>query len=112
MEINTEDHVDIEDCASELELLDNSEFSLIKLLDYCKTKHGKALLKNWVSKPLKNSEQINSRLDMVGYFGEEEETRRSLFVKLKQIPDMTTVIKFFSEFDQGKGGAKIGRAHV
>jgi DNA mismatch repair protein MutS len=42
--------------------------SLLGILDYTRTPMGGRLLHQWVSKPLRNVEQINERLDAVDFF--------------------------------------------
>ena len=101
------EYVDIEDCKTELSLLDNSEISLNKLLNYCKTASGGKVLNSWISKPLKSPNSINERLDLVEFFGLDSCLRMELFSKLKRLPDVNPLISRFSSIDSGKRGAKL-----
>ena len=101
------DYVDINECEKELELLGNKEYSLYKILNFCSTLGGASLLREWISKPLKNIAEINSRLDMVEYFNKETALRMNLFAKLKKIPNLGNLFEKFAVQDQSKKGAKL-----
>lgn len=101
-------------CKSELELLSKtSDLSLFKLINFTRTKGGEELLKSWITTPLNDIDDINSRLDQVEYFGQCSE-RMDLMNKLKKVPEMGQVIEKFSVTDMsnlsGKGeiGGKNG----
>ena len=104
---NIMDYVDINECEKELELLGNKEYSLYKILNFCSTLGGASLLREWISKPLKNIAEINSRLDMVEYFNKETALRMNLFAKLKKIPNLGNLFEKFAVQDQSKKGAKL-----
>ena len=101
------DYVDIQECKIELELLGNGEFSLYKLLNFCRTKGGEQLLQEWISKPLKDIDEINKRLDMVGHFMLESELRMNIFAKLKKMPNLTIILKKFTDHEQDNKSAKL-----
>ncbi len=78
-----------------LELLqtpDANGTSLIQILDKTITPMGGRMLKRWMMLPLKNSIQINERLDAVGYALKEDAFQFGLEDQLKQIGDLERLI--------------------
>jgi len=64
------------------------EGSLLGILDSTLTPMGGRLLNQWVSKPLLNVEQINRRLDAVGYFFEEGLLRAETREVIREFDDL------------------------
>ena len=69
--------------------------SLLHVLDYAVTAMGKRLMRQWVSQPLLNVEDINRRQNSVAFLKNKGLLRAELFSLLKNINDL-----------------EIGRAHV
>ena len=66
----------------------NKYGSLLWAIDKTKTNMGARLLKNWICQPLKNSEDILKRQDVVSEFVKEETARRSLIEALENVFDI------------------------
>ena len=64
------------------------EGSLISILDYCGTSMGKRLLKKWLELPLRNTAEINLRLDSVAELKEDLVLREELKERLSEINDL------------------------
>jgi DNA mismatch repair protein MutS len=65
-----------------------SEGSLLGTLDQSVTPMGKRLIRQWVSQPLLNLEQIQARLDGVDYFFQNGMARAELQSALKPLADL------------------------
>lgn len=64
------------------------EYSLIWLLDKCKTSMGSRTLKTWLMSPLKTSKQITERLDIIEKLNNEFILRSDLVKNLYEIYDL------------------------
>jgi len=62
--------------------------SLLHILDYAITAMGKRLLRQWVSQPLLDIEEIKIRQESVGFLKNNGVLRAELFVQLKKINDI------------------------
>ncbi len=62
--------------------------SLLHILDYAITAMGKRLLRQWVSQPLLDIEEIKRRQESVGFLKNNGLLRAELFVQLKKINDI------------------------
>lgn len=76
-----------------LELIRNqfdgsAEHTLFSVLDRTRTAMGGRLLKKVMLEPLTDREKINGRLDLVGYFFDHQDARRSLRELLSRISDI------------------------
>jgi DNA mismatch repair protein MutS len=65
---------------------------LVDVIDETHTPMGSRLLKRWLALPLKNTEAINERLDVVDYFVKNDVQRLELIGLLKDIGDMERLI--------------------
>lgn len=65
---------------------------LVDVIDETKTPMGSRLLKRWLALPLKNTETINERLEVVEYFFHHSDLRFELISLLKEIGDMERLI--------------------
>ena len=68
--------------------LKERQYSLIWLLDKCKTSMGSRTLKSWLSSPLKNEEEINHRLDFITKLNNEFLIRENLLKDLYEVYDL------------------------
>lgn len=68
--------------------LKDRQYSLIWLLDKCKTSMGSRKLKTWLSSPLKDIEAINERLDIIEKLNNEFISRTTLQDLLYEIYDL------------------------
>ena len=68
------------------------EGTLISILDNTETAMGARLLKNWISRPLKKTEQIQKRQECVKEFFEKKKLRTNLAGLLKNIGDLERLI--------------------
>lgn len=66
--------------------------TLLGELDLTVTPMGKRLMRQWVSKPLLNVEQINKRLDAVAYFHANGLLRAELRAALKHLGDLERLV--------------------
>lgn len=73
-------------------------FSLYGVLDNCITAQGKKTLKQWIFSPLCNLEEINFRLDSVGFYLENLELSQEVVRILKRVCDIPSLLKRFREF--------------
>ncbi|GCD77181.1 DNA mismatch repair protein MutS [Thermaurantimonas aggregans] len=64
---------------------------LLDVIDRTHTPMGSRMLKRWVSFPLKNSDKINERLDMVEWFVNHVDSLRQLGEKLSQLIDIERI---------------------
>lgn len=53
---------------------------------------GGRLLKRWMALPLKDSEKIQSRHEVVGYLKDNQEILKSIQFQIKQISDLERLI--------------------
>lgn len=65
---------------------------LIQILDKTLSPMGSRLLKKWVVLPLKSRQQVESRLDIVAYFIENEEFTHEIEQFIRQIGDLERLI--------------------
>lgn len=72
------------------------EGTLISILDRTETAMGGRLLKKWVSRPLKKSEQIEKRLSAVKDFYENKSDRKKIIEDLKSIADLERLLSKIS----------------
>ena len=68
--------------------LKERQYSLIWLLDKCKTSMGSRTLKNWLSSPLKDEQRINQRLDIIEKLNNEFILRSDLLKSLYEVYDL------------------------
>ena len=68
--------------------LKERKFSLIWLLDKCKTSMGSRTLKNFISNPLKNKDEINRRLNIIEKLNNEFLLREELLKSLYEVYDL------------------------
>lgn len=68
--------------------LKERQYSLIWLLDKCKTSMGSRTLKNWLSLPLKDEKRINQRLDIIEKLNNEFILRSDLLKSLYEVYDL------------------------
>ena len=68
--------------------LKERQYSLIWFLDKCKTSMGSRTLKNWLSYPLKDKNEINKRLDTIEKFNNEFIIREELLKDLYEVYDL------------------------
>lgn len=87
--------MDISLCKEQLDLFSSSPMSLFTFLNCCRTKPGSKLLKSWIEAPLTSAPLINSRLDMVEYFGANGQLRANLMDKLRKLPPVFQSLKRF-----------------
>ncbi len=77
--------------------------SLLATIDKTITGAGARLLGSYLSAPLTDPEEINQRLDLVGYFLNEEALRNQLRGLLKSCPDLERAM---SRLSVGRGGPR------
>ena len=70
---------------------DDKQFSLLATLDLTKTPMGGRLLRRWLGQPLLDLEELDQRLDAVGYFFQDGFSRASTVQLLSQIPDLERI---------------------
>ncbi|KAG0043092.1 DNA mismatch repair ATPase msh1 [Gryganskiella cystojenkinii] len=70
--------------------------SLLYHLDRTKTKAGSRLLSDWLTSPLTNIDQINSRLDMVEFLGQDSHLMHDMEVYLTECRDAQRAIQKLS----------------
>ena len=68
--------------------LKERQYSLIWLLDKCKTSMGSRTLKNWLTSPLKDEQRINQRLDIIEKLNNEFILRSDLLKSLYEVYDL------------------------
>ncbi len=68
--------------------LKERQYSLIWLLDKCKTSMGSRTLKNWLSAPLRDEVRINQRLDIIEKLNNEFILRSDLLKSLYEVYDL------------------------
>jgi DNA mismatch repair protein MutS len=66
--------------------------TLVDVIDRTISPMGARLLKRWLSMPLKEVQQINSRLNVVGYFLEHEALRAAIKSNIYEIGDLERII--------------------
>ncbi|MEO8665647.1 MAG: DNA mismatch repair protein MutS [Ignavibacteria bacterium] len=79
------------------------EGTLISILDKTQTAMGGRLMKKWISRPLKKSEQILKRLSAVKDFSDNKTERKKLTEDLKSIADLERLL---SKVSTGKAVAR------
>ena len=70
---------------------DDKQFSLLATLDLTKTPMGGRLLRQWLGQPLLDLEELDQRLDAVGYFFGDGFRRAGTIQLLSQIPDLERI---------------------
>lgn len=65
---------------------------LVDIIDSTVTPMGSRLLKRWLALPLKSTEAINERLEVVDYFYHQRELQQELRTQLEEIGDMERLI--------------------
>ena len=92
--INNNDYLYMDDyCINNLELVETQrnksrEFSLLWLLDKCRTAMGSRKLRNMLLNPLKDKESINKRYDMIEILNNEFILKDKLISNLNEIYDI------------------------
>jgi DNA mismatch repair protein MutS len=69
----------------------DKQFSLLATLDLTKTPMGGRLLRQWLGQPLLDLEELDQRLDAVGYFFEDAFRRSGTIQLLSKIPDLERI---------------------
>ena len=73
--------------------------SILGVLDRCRTAQGHRLMAQWVKQPLRSSETIKDRLDIVECFVDASCARSELHDDyLKKMPDVMVMFLFFYLF--------------
>ena len=70
----------------------NRKGSLFSITDHTITSMGGRMLKFWIIHPLKNSNQINDRLDAVDFFHKNEKLTENLQSEFKKIMDIERIV--------------------
>ncbi|MFH0990396.1 MAG: DNA mismatch repair protein MutS [bacterium] len=70
----------------------SSDGTLFSILDQTQTPMGGRLLKIWINRPLKSVEPIRKRLEAVGEFVRDDQTRKKIRAELNQIGDLERLI--------------------
>ena len=70
----------------------SAPLSLLGILDLTKTPMGSRLLRQWLGQPLLSLEELDRRLDAVGYFFEDGLRRAGALSLLAQIPDLERIL--------------------
>lgn len=65
--------------------------SLLDVIDHTHTPMGSRMLKRWLSFPLKNTDKINERLDLVEWFVQHVDSVRQLGEKLSKLIDIERI---------------------
>ncbi len=71
---------------------ENKELSLLATLDLSKTPMGGRLIRRWLGQPLLELDELNRRLDSVGYFFEDGFRRANTTSLLSQVPDLERIL--------------------
>ena len=71
---------------------ENKELSLLATLDLTKTPMGGRLMRRWLGQPLLELDELNRRMDSVGYFFEDGFRRTNTSSLLSQVPDMERIL--------------------
>ena len=66
--------------------------TLIDILNHTETAMGSRMLNRWLALPLKNLEEINSRIDVVSFFLENQKFFELVKSKIKQIGDLERLV--------------------
>ena len=69
-----------------------SAVTLLDVIDKTLSPMGGRLLKRWMALPLKDSEKIQSRHEVVGYLKDNQEILKSIQFQIKQISDLERLI--------------------
>ena len=75
---------------------DSDEITLIKNIDHTKTAAGGRMLRSWIMRPLRESEDINQRLDAVEALYSNQISLRKIRETLKRYPDIERIISRIS----------------
>ena len=71
---------------------DRREHSLLATLDQTRTPMGGRLLRRWLGQPLLDLEELERRLDAVGYFFSDAFRRASAGSSLSKVPDLERIL--------------------
>ena len=71
---------------------ESKDLSLLATLDLTRTPMGGRLLRRWLGQPLLELEELNRRLDSVGYFFDDGFRRTNATALLSQIPDLERIL--------------------
>ena len=71
---------------------ENKDLSLLATLDLTRTPMGGRLLRRWLGQPLLELDDLNRRLDSVGYFHDDGFRRSNTTALLSHIPDMERIL--------------------
>lgn len=66
--------------------------TLINIVDKTSSPMGARLLRNWIALPSKSIEEINSRLNIVDFFVNNQDSREELSAAIKEIGDMERIL--------------------
>lgn len=66
--------------------------TLYKHLDNCITASGKRLLRKWICHPLKSTEEINKRLDVVETLVKQSVQMSTIMQYLRRLPDLERLL--------------------
>lgn len=77
--------------------------SLLDAIDRTITGPGARLLQSWISAPLTDIDAINTRLNRIEYFTQENQLSENLIEHLKALPDMERAL---SRLSLGRGGPR------
>jgi DNA mismatch repair protein MutS len=66
--------------------------SLLDIIDKTITPMGSRLIRKWMVLPLKSSEEVNRRLDVVEFFHKNKKLRKLLFDQLSEVGDLERLI--------------------
>ncbi|CAM8914652.1 unnamed protein product [Rhodiola kirilowii] len=69
-----------------------SSGTLYKYLDHCITCSGKRLLRNWICHPLRDTDGINNRLDLVENLMKHSEIIAHIGQQLRKLPDLERLL--------------------
>ncbi len=70
----------------------SAQLSLLGILDLTKTPMGSRLLRQWLGQPLLSLEELDQRLEAVGYFFDDGLRRAGTISRLAQIPDLERIL--------------------
>lgn len=65
--------------------------ALIDVIDKCSSPLGARLLRNWLSMPVKEKSEIDNRLDVVGFFADNEKERTEMETLLGNVGDLERI---------------------
>lgn len=70
----------------------STKYSLFGLLDACQSSSGSKLLKNWLTNPLKNVDQILQRQLHIAYWKDNYDEAQAIVMLLKQLYDIPRLL--------------------